>query len=626
MVATALIREALRALGKQRFALGIHDACFPGRDDEDLGRGSPYSRGAEALFEFVAQLGFDGVQLGPQGVTHRGSPSPYEGTLFSRSPLSLPLSSLADRGLLSAKSRDALLATRPPGALERMPYRFVYEAYEQIIAEASARADGPTWDRARAYSQRHAGWLEPDAVYDALCDEHRRAYFLDWHHSSTQGAFDARLFAPDGGEAAQAAARWEALRSTYRAHIDRHALTQLLLDEEHAALRGRLRALGLSLYGDLQVGLSAQDAWRYRALFVPGYRMGAPPSRTNPAGQPWGYVALHPLLYGTKREPGPVRAFVTARAERTLDAFEGVRIDHPHGWIDPWVYRDDDASPFHAVEVGARLFSSPDLGDHPALAAWSIARASQIDASLPRHADDFVRSLSPAQVEQYSTLVDLIVEAATARGLERGAVVCEVLSTLPHPVRRVLERHGLGRFRVTQKANLSDPTDVYRSENAQPADWVMLGNHDTAPIWRVVEGWFARGEEQARASYLAARLVRSAGDRERFAQALCAQPPLLVQAQLADALASAAQNVFVFFADLFGMRDLYNAPGTINDENWTLRAPHDFAATYARRAAAFEALDIPWALALALRARGGEQNEALATQLLAGSPATSLGP
>ena len=40
----------------------------------------------------------------------------------------------------------------------------------------------------------------------------------------------------------------------------------------------------------------------------------------------------------------------------------------------------------------------------------------------------------------------------------RGAVaedlVCEILSTQPYPLARVCARHDLGRFRVTQKANL----------------------------------------------------------------------------------------------------------------------------------------------------------------------------
>src|SRR5207245_9993407 len=92
-------------------------------------------------------------------------------------------------------------------------------------------------------------------------------------------------------------------------------------------------------------------------------------------------------------------------------------------------------------------------------------------------------------------------------------LLCEVLSTQPYPVERVLARHGLGRFRVTQKVVLEDPADVYRSENAAPADWIMAGTHDTEPIWRVAERWVAGGSAPPHAAYLAQRLV--AGERAR---------------------------------------------------------------------------------------------------------------
>ena len=64
--------------------LAIHDVSFPSDPDEDLGRGSPVSRASERLFGFARTLGFTGIQLGPQGQTSRGNPSPYDGTIFSR--------------------------------------------------------------------------------------------------------------------------------------------------------------------------------------------------------------------------------------------------------------------------------------------------------------------------------------------------------------------------------------------------------------------------------------------------------------------------------------------------------------------------------------------------------------
>ena len=120
-----------------------------------------------------------------------------------------------------------------------------------------------------------------------------------------------------------------------------------------------------------------------------------------------------------------------------------------------------------AVQGGARMFESPCLSDHPRLAAYAIARPDQLDLALPRHADRWVHTLDDAQVARYAAQLDVVLAAARAHGRALEDVLCEVLSTQPYPLQRVLEGHGLGRFRVTQKADLSNPNDVYRSENAR---------------------------------------------------------------------------------------------------------------------------------------------------------------
>src|SRR2546423_908947 len=189
--------------------------------------------------------------------------------------------------------------------------------------------------------------------------------------------------------------------------------------------------------------------------------MGAPPSRTNPAGQPWGYPVLDPT--------SPVgRALVRARAAKCFADYDSVRIDHPHGLVCPWVYRAGSD-----VAAGTRLFESP---DDPEFGRFAVARRDQLDPSRPRYADDYVKHLDAAQIDRYAVLFDELVAACRCA----SDISCEVLSTMPTPLGCMLARHHLGRWRVTQKANLDDPDDVYRTERAAREDWVMLGNHDTA--------------------------------------------------------------------------------------------------------------------------------------------------
>ncbi len=168
-----------------------------------------------------------------------------------------------------------------------------------------------------------------------------------------------------------------------------------------------------------------------------------------------------------------------------------------------------------------------------------------------------------------------------------------------------MERHGLGRFRVTQKADLDNPADVYRGENASPEDWIMLGNHDTPPIWLLADQWCASDAARKQAEYLAWRLLPEGGEgAETWRAKLATDAGELVQAKVADLFAGPAGNVMIFFTDLLGVKDIYNRPGTVSEDNWSLRIPGDFARDYQERLALNQAINIPKALALAIRARG----------------------
>lgn len=616
------VAAALALLDKRRLVLSIHDACFPSAPGEDLGRGSPYTRGGLGFLHFARMLGFDGVQLGPQGQTSRGNPSPYDGTLFSRNLLSADFHALADDpswcGLASGDRLARMVAENPAAGSTRTAHAHAHDACHALLADAyrelvTRRAAGdpdvaPLAGALRDFLAHEGAWLRADALYHALAAHHDGAHHRDWPADGA-GRHDAMLLAPAPGMESVHQARRSELEQRFAEAIERYALGQLIVHQQHAAFRATANTWGMRIYGDLQVGLSPCDAWQRAQVCLSDYRMGAPPSRTNPEGQPWGYPVLDPAqVQGAAGAPGPALAFFLARVEKSLDEFDGLRIDHPHGLVCPWVYRADDPDPVHAVQHGARLFCSPHLADHPALAGLAIVRPAQLspDPATPRYADDWVRALDPDQVDRYAVLIDALVDTARARGAAADDLICEILSTQPYPLAAVCARHGLGRFRVTQKANLDRPEDVYRSENARPEDWIMVGNHDTAPIWRLARQWQESDMAGRQAEYLARRLRPdgAAAEIDALARELAADPRKLVHAKMADIFASDARHVQVFFADLLGVDDVYNAPGTVGEHNWSLRIAPDYAGRYADAARRGEALDLPCVLALALRQRG----------------------
>lgn len=629
-----LIEAALGALKVRRLVLAIHDVSFPSAEGQDTGRGTPYAEGGRRFLRFARDLGFTGVQLGPQGETSLVNPSPYDGAIFARDPLSISLWALSVEGpwgrLLAPEDVAEVVSQKPPGCPGRAQHRYLFQAQRRCLTKAflafwRAREQGEQRDllaRFENFQRENADWLWRAALYEPLCEAHGHGHFRFW-----SDALDQCLFAPEPAQKEAASARLTAHLARYRERLERFAFWQLLAHEQHQELRRFTTGLGLSLYGDLQIGLSPRDVWAYQALFLKNYLMGAPPSRTNPLGQPWGYPVLDPAQYkGPPPLGGPALQWMRARVRKMFREYDGVRVDHPHGLVCPWVYRADEPDPLRAVQQGARLFSSPDLPDHPALARYALVSPEQINRDRARHADDWLNALTPEQVEQYSVLVDLLVDCAHEAGRHKEDLLCEVLSTMPRPLEAVLARHGLGRFRVTQKADLKNPRDVYRSENATPPDWIMLGNHDTRPIWLLADLWARSGELLEQAAYLAKRLAPTPQEEESLRRSFGREPHRLVQAKFAEMFLSEAENVMVFFTDLLGIKEVYNTPGTVSDDNWSLRVPDDYERRYREESARGEALNLPYALSLALIARGGEQERALAARLrtfLQGTPLAS---
>lgn len=577
--ATGDVRAALARLGVERLVLSIHQSSFPASED-DVGHGAPASRRGLDFLRFAAALGFTGVGLGPAGITTPANRSPYDGTLFSRDPLSISLAPLAGPawgGLLDPALLEAAVTGRP-GDGKRVVYGYAHTAQHGLLAAlhraARGRPDAAPDLPARLEALRDASpWLPAEARFEAT--------------AAAVGHDDPT--------------RWPAWAPSSPEAAERFELAQLAAAEQHRAFAAEARAQGLALYADAQIGMGHRDRHLYRSLLLPGYAMGAPPSRTNPEGQPWEYPVLDPRQWGPD---GAARRFVERRFDALFAEHDGVRIDHPHGWVCPWVYRAGAPSPLAAVQEGARLFESPDLPDHPDLAAFARVRPEQIERSVPRYDDAWVKWLEPAQIDAFASWMDVLVAAARARGRGPADLLVEVLSTCPRPLAAVLARHGLGRFRVTQKARVAVRDDVYRGDNAHPEDWIMVGNHDTPPLAAVVERLARAGEAGARAGYLAERLTPPGGDRGAVAAHLAEDRRALAEAMLAELFVGPARNVLVFWPDLFGMTEVYNRPGVVSEDNWVLRVPPDFEAEHARAVASGRAPSLPRALALALRARG----------------------
>ena len=133
------------------------------------------------------------------------------------------------------------------------------------------------------------------------------------------------------GAAVDAFAREHPERVSFWAWVQQQA------SDEFAALGGRLAAIGVSLLGDLPVGVAPDgfDAWMDRDQLALDWTIGAPPDPIGPHGQNWG---LPPYQPHRLRAHGYASFLATLRANLRRVAI--LRLDHVMGlfrlfWIPP---------------------------------------------------------------------------------------------------------------------------------------------------------------------------------------------------------------------------------------------------------------------------------------------------
>ena len=290
---------------------------------------------------------------------------------------------------------------------------------------------------------------------------------------------------------------------------------QWQLDEQWRAARAEAASLGVDLMGDLPfvVAVDSADVWKERKLFRLGLRVGAPPDALCADGQDWGL----PLFDWAAMERTDF-AWMRRRAERTGRLFGLYRVDHVIG-----MYRT-----YYRSANGRRTGFSP--------------------------------SDEEAQIRLGETLLSIMNEY--------GDVIAEDLGMVPEFLRPSLTRLRLPGYRVLRW----EKDDLWRDGRMQqffrdPAKWPEIsvatsGTHDT----ETQAVWYDGLSPEHRGCLLRIPGLSQLDCNRGFDDGVR-------DALLRVLYQSASDLCLVPFQDLLGTREQINAPGSVNDRNWTYRMP-----------------------------------------------------
>ena len=593
---TKVIKDALKALGKENLALIIHGSSFPAENGEDTGFGSYNSTAGHKLIESASKV-FNAIQLGPAGKTKISDSSPYCGTIFSGNTLFIDLKQLTEKNwgeILSLETFKRIVRENPNQNQGRTAYTYISNAQNVALKEAWVNFKQTKLFKKEfeKFKKDNSNWLDNDSLYEALAIENGNDSWYVWKNE-----IDKNLTNPKTDDERKIyQKRIDEIKSKYSDEIDFYKFCQFVLEKQNEETKKFALKHNIKMIADRQVAFSDRDAWAYQALFLEGWFLGCPPDYFSKNGQAWGFPVMNPeKLFkkdGSLGEGGVLMKNLYKKMFKENPG--GVRIDHIVGLIDPWVYKVGK-KPMPSEGAG-RLYSSP---EHPELSKYAIATINDLDMSLESDKEKRVKTLSEEQIKLYGRFIEkIVIGAAKDCGLNKDSIVCEDLGTLTNPVAAVMEKYGLQGMRLTQFVLPEIPEHPYRCKNITENVWTMVGTHDNNPIEQWSESMINTHTGYLHAKNLVEDLFAECENKDDIIVRLTQDKDYLTFVKLTELFASKAKNVQIFFTDYFQINETYNTPGTSGDKNWSLRLPNNFEE--------HSKIDIEAILKAAIIARGKE--------------------
>ncbi|MDD5200320.1 MAG: 4-alpha-glucanotransferase [Terrimicrobiaceae bacterium] len=533
----------------QRIA-GVLAPVFALRGSQDLGIGDTL-----ALREFAtwaARHGLRVVQILP--VNESGADnSPYniissmalDPTTIATFPDELPDLRKADFKRITAgfDLRAMRAASVRYAEVKKLKRALLAAAHATFCETADAERQAAFDD----FIHQHDEWLTPYSLYRALVTLHGESEVLcDW---------------PERQRTLPGALEWiETLTAENRHEIERlsdfHRYVQWIAFTQWQAVRDHCERLGVSLMGDVPVGVSVYscDVWSEPGVFDLTRSSGAPPEKvfkSDPFTEQWGQNWGFPLYdwFAMSRDDF---AWWRRRLRAMVAMFDLIRVDHALGFFRiysfPW-----------RPERNAEFL---DLTEDEAKALTG----GRLPGFMPR--DDSTPDNEEQNRRHGEVLFKLMLEEIAAPRL-----IAEDLGVVPPYVRPVLERLEIPGFKIPQWER--EPGCPLTPGGTYPRlSLATYATHDHPPVHTFWNAWFALTKSSKKAEALHAREEMDA------LLAFCGELPLekphafdsdIHAVTMRGLMAANSWLAIPMITDILGTEDRFNVPGAIGDQNWTAR-------------------------------------------------------
>lgn len=578
------INKAMDYLGIQNRALIIHAPSFPAKlsSGEDQKTGTPY--GQNEFLDFIKMHGFNSVQLGPNGKLNRKDTSPYTSSVFAKSPLFIDYSQLKSDEFASILSDEEI--NRKVSKIEIPEENYTYSDFDEANKISNALLN-KAWinfkdklsngdDKAQKlnneyekFQQENAFWLNDYAVLDSIAESYGTDFYPNWNKEDRelikkvkQGDYNAKN-------------RYNQILSQDSANV--YKFTQFLVDKQ---AKSDAQKRDVSYIGDLLVGGSSFDELINEDVFLKGYKLGCNDGGPFNSPQLWGMSVVDPdKLFNKDGSLGPSGEYLKTKLEKALSDSKNIRIDHAIGLVNPYLYEEN------TVQYAQRPDENGNLVKYPIREKLHSGHISKLGIDKN---GNFRKVLNK-----------IILPTLKEHGINPKDVVWEDLGW---------DSTGVFYEEFKNKEHLNGISGLMWNKGTEaPKDnWAYIGCHDNPPLQQMINDKSLTNQEPWKVDYLAQSMYPADyqyQERMQFREKIKSNPKEYMKAKFAD-LMNSTKKIQISFMDFFGINQQYNKPGTVGNQNWTLRLNPNYKDTYYKSLSSDDnAINMPEILSMSVNAK-----------------------
>lgn len=542
--------SSVPALSPEQKIGGILTPLSAIRGANDIGIGDTES--LVELAAWAAKKGFRLIQILPvneTGADHSPynilSSIAYEPSTLSVSPEWLP--DVTEKDFASVTQKHDVASLREGavryGAVKMLKRELFMRGHRKI---RSGKANAKRLREFESFLSAEADWLEPYAIFRAL---------VAWNNGEVTSNW------PEEHRSPEAASEWlsaldEKQAELFHDQVDFFSYVQWIANLQWRAVRAEFDKLGMALMGDIPVGVSlySADVWAEPEIFDVQRSSGAPPEKvfksdpfTEKWGQNWGFP-----LYNWQAMARDNFAWWRRRLEAARSVFHLLRVDHALGFFRiysfPWRPQDNsrflDLTPEQAKEITG--------GALPGFVPF--------DDSTPEN-----REYNRKQGEM---LFRMILEETGEHRL-----IAEDLGELSPYVRPTLQALDIPGFKIPQWERDASGAMIPGADYER-LSLATFATHDHPPVRQFWEDWndAAKDPDTREKSIAEMRELLDFCGREDIAVP-CEYTPEIHEALIKSLFACNSWLAVHQITDIFGLRERFNVPGAVGDQNWTCRVP-----------------------------------------------------